>query len=117
MGKKKRKGRSGPSTQDADSVKTSQRLVAFNHELRRRILQLMVDEQSIAPRDLSRRLSAPLSNVSYHVGVLADCEAIRLVGTEPASGSVRHLYRFSIQARWARELLGLEVKGDGEGKG
>jgi DNA-binding transcriptional ArsR family regulator len=113
MGKRKHESHSRSATPNADSAKTSQLLVAFNHEMRRRILRLMADEQSIAPRDLSQRLGESLSNVSYHVRVLANCEAIKLVGTESASGSVRHFYRLSIQAGWARQLLGLDVNGGG----
>ena len=46
-------------------------LTALRHPLRRRILRRMDEEDAISPRDLSRVLQQPLSNVSYHVRVLS----------------------------------------------
>src|ERR1700742_3128765 len=48
-------------------------LTALRHPLRRRILRRMDDDEAISPRELSRLLAEPLSNVSYHVRVLVDC--------------------------------------------
>ena len=39
----------------------------------------MAREEPISPLELSQRLDKPLSNVSYHVRVLADCAAVTLV--------------------------------------
>jgi DNA-binding transcriptional ArsR family regulator len=88
-------------------------LVALRHPLRRRILRLMAREEAISPRELSDALEAPLSNVSYHVRVLADCAAATLVSTKPVRGSMQHFYSTAIEAPWAREVLGL---GEGDGK-
>ena len=94
-------------------------LAALRHPLRREILRLMESEDAISPRELSAVLEQPLSNVSYHVRVLADCEAVVLVSTVPVRGSVQHFYRTSVEAPWARQILGLgdaEVSDSGESR-
>lgn len=88
-------------------------LVALHHPLRRRILREMADGEAISPRELSTRLRQPLSNVSYHVRVLAECAVINLVGTKPARGSVQHFYRSAVEAPWARQVLGLGETDEG----
>lgn len=89
-------------------------LAALRHPLRREILRLMESEDTISPRQLSTLLEQPLSNVSYHVRVLADCEAVALVNTIPVRGSMQHFYRNAVDAPWARQILGLgEAKGTG----
>lgn len=87
-------------------------LVALRHPLRREILREMAGEKAISPREIATVLGQPLSNVSYHVRVLADCAAISLVGTKPVRGSMQHFYRAAIEAPWAREVLGLGTEGD-----
>lgn len=82
-------------------------LVALRHPLRRRILREMAGGEAISPRELSTALRQPLSNVSYHVRVLADCSAVKLVDTLPVRGSMQHFYRPAIKAPWARAVLGL----------
>lgn len=82
-------------------------LVALRHPLRRQILQRMNGEESISPRELSSALRQPLSNISYHVRVLAECDAVSLVETKPVRGSMQHFYCTSIDAPWARQVLGL----------
>ena len=65
----------------------------------------------ISPREVSGALSQPLSSVSYHVRVLADCEAITLVSTKPVRGSMQHFYRLSpkfIGLPWVASVLGLD---------
>jgi DNA-binding transcriptional ArsR family regulator len=81
-------------------------LRALRHPLRRRILREMGNGKAASPRELSNRLGEPLSKVSYHVRVLAECRAITLVGTRPARGSVRHFYRSTVEAPWALQVLG-----------
>ncbi|MFL5897763.1 MAG: helix-turn-helix domain-containing protein [Solirubrobacterales bacterium] len=88
-------------------------LTALRHPLRRRILGLMADGEPTSPRQLAAALRQPLSNVSYHVRILAERSAINLVETRPSRGSVEHLYRSSIEASWARQILGLGEKDDG----
>jgi DNA-binding transcriptional ArsR family regulator len=82
-------------------------LVALRHPLRRQILRLMLSEEPISPRQLATVLDRPLSNVSYHVRVLADCAAVTLVKTRPVKGSMQHFYRAAIEASWALEVLEL----------
>ena len=94
-------------------------LTALRHPLRRQILRSMAaaEDQPLSPRELSSLLTEPLSNVSYHVRVLVDCEAIRLVNTEPVRGSMQHFYRIAIDEPWARQVLGLSGDGkDGRGE-
>ncbi|MGV1050051.1 MAG: helix-turn-helix domain-containing protein [Solirubrobacterales bacterium] len=91
-------------------------LAALRHPLRRQILRLMASEEAISPRQLGILLEQPLSNVSYHVRVLAECEAVCLVRTIPVRGSMQHFYRTAVDAPWALEILGLDESG-GDGKG
>lgn len=82
-------------------------LIALRHPLRREILRKMAGEEPISPREIATALDQPLSNVSYHVRVLAECAAITLVSTKPVRGSMQHFYRSTIEAPWARHVLGL----------
>jgi DNA-binding transcriptional ArsR family regulator len=92
-------------------------LVALRHPLRRQILREMADGEAISPLELSNTLGQPLSNVSYHVRVLADCGAVTLIDTKPTRGSVQHFYRSAVKAPWAQQVLGLgESDGDGAGE-
>ncbi|MGC1165884.1 MAG: helix-turn-helix domain-containing protein [Solirubrobacterales bacterium] len=88
-------------------------LVALRHPVRRDILRVMADEKAISPREIASALDQPLSNVSYHVRVLADCAAVSLVSTKPVRGSMQHFYCTAIEAPWARQVLGLDAKDNG----
>jgi Helix-turn-helix domain len=91
-------------------------LVALRHPLRRRILREMDgEEKALSPRELAETLRAPLTNVAYHVRVLADCAAVVLVRTQPAHGSMQHFYSTAVEAPWARQILGLGERKDEEG--
>lgn len=87
-------------------------LIALRHPLRRQILRAMVEQDPISPRQISDELREPLSNVSYHVRVLADCGAVTLVDTTPVRGSMQHFYSPTIDEPWALAVLGLS--GDDE---
>lgn len=89
-------------------------LVALRHPLRRRILRAMSAEDALSPRELAATLRAPLSNVAYHVRVLADCAAVVLVRTQPVRGSMQHFYLPAVEAPWARQILDLGEREDGE---
>jgi DNA-binding transcriptional ArsR family regulator len=82
-------------------------LIALRHPLRRQILRAMAVQDPISPRQISNELREPLSNVSYHVRVLADCGAVTLVDTEPVRGSMQHFYSTAIDEPWALAVLGL----------
>lgn len=82
-------------------------LNALGHPLRREILRAMADGKPVSPRELSEALHQPLSNVSYHVRALVQSEAVTLVRTKPTRGSIQHFYRSTVQAPWARQVLGV----------
>lgn len=88
-------------------------LVALRHPVRRDILRAMADDEAISPRELASALQQPLSNVSYHVRVLAECAAVSLVSTKPVRGSMQHFYRLALEAPWALQVLGLDAKDPG----
>lgn len=85
-------------------------LTALRHPLRREILRTMANEKAISPREVASAIQQPLSNVSYHVRVLADCAAVSLVGTKAVRGSMQHFYCIAIEAPWARQMLGLDAE-------
>lgn len=91
-------------------------LVALRHPLRRDILRKMAGEDAISPREVAQALHEPLSNVSYHVRVLAECAAVSLVRTKPVRGSMQHFYCMAIEAPWALHVLGLDEKGGPAGE-
>jgi DNA-binding transcriptional ArsR family regulator len=94
----------------------SKLLSALRHPLRRRILREMADGKEASPNRLAGRLGEPLTNVSYHVRVLAACGAVALVRTEPARGSVQHFYRRTVDAPWVHQLLELEESASDPGE-
>ncbi len=65
---------------------------ALGHPLRQRVLHAL-NEGVASPSELSKQLGEPLGNVSYHVKILAECDAIELVKTAPVRGAVEHFYR------------------------
>lgn len=83
-------------------------LTALNNPLRRRILRRMRDEEMISPQQLATEFDLAVSNVAYHVRVLAKCEAITLVKVKPVRGAVKHFYRSTVEAPWARQVIDLE---------
>lgn len=91
-------------------------LVALRHPLRRDILRQLAGAEALSPREMAEILRKPLSNVSYHVRVLAECAAVVLVKTKPVRGSMQHFYRNAVEAPWARQILGLP-DGGGESAG
>lgn len=75
------------------SVGIEPRLIkALGHPLRQRILHSL-GEGVASPSELSKKLGEPLGNVSYHVKILTECDAIELVRTAPVRGAVEHFYR------------------------
>jgi DNA-binding transcriptional ArsR family regulator len=87
-------------------------LVALRHPLRREILRTMIQKDPISPRQISDVLKEPLSNVSYHVRVLAECQAVALVDMTPVRGSMQHFYSPTIDEPWALAVLGLSENGE-----
>jgi DNA-binding transcriptional ArsR family regulator len=95
-----------------DNTDDNELLIALRHPLRRQILRAMAEQDPISPRQISDDLRQPLSNVSYHVRVLADCGAVALVDTEPVRGSMQHFYSPTIDEPWALAVLGLSENGE-----
>lgn len=85
-------------------------LAALRHRLRRDILRVMEDRKPISPRELADRLDESLSNVSYHVRVLAECGVIEEVATKQVRGARQHFYRCTLRAKWALTVLRAEEK-------
>src|SRR4029077_6618068 len=92
---------------EGDQIDDDELLIALRHPLRRQILRTMAEQDSISPRQISDELRQPLSNVSYHVRVLAGCGAVTLVDTAPVRGSMQHFYSTAIEEPWALAVLGL----------
>jgi predicted transcriptional regulator len=87
-------------------------LDALRHPLRRSLLQRCVkSEEMLSPKELARLEKHSLSNVSYHVRVLADHGALEIASEAPAGGSVAHFYKATPLVRetpWVLKTLGLE---------
>ena len=98
-----------------DGSDTNDLLLALRHPLRRRILQLLGGNDARSPRELAEILDQPLSNLSYHVRVLADCGAVQLVRTKQVRGSTQHFYRSSIKSEWAQAVLKSKDRQGGRG--
>ncbi|MGA8745493.1 MAG: winged helix-turn-helix domain-containing protein [Solirubrobacterales bacterium] len=78
--------------------KLDQRLIkALAHPLRADILSIL-NERVASPNELAKTLGEGLSQVSYHVKVLHECDCIELVKTEPRRGAVEHYYRATARA-------------------
>lgn len=90
----------------AGGDKANDLFTALAHPLRRQILRKMLGGRGeTSPRELAERLDQPLSALSYHVRVLAECGAIKLMRTKQIRGSTQHFYRPVVRARWARTAL------------
>jgi DNA-binding transcriptional ArsR family regulator len=91
--------------------KANDLFTAISHPLRRRILRRMLETGGeTSPRQLATDLDVPLSALSYHVRVLAECEAVELVRTKQIRGSTQHFYRAVVKAEWARSALAAAEK-------
>lgn len=91
-------------------------LIALRHPLRRTILSVLAGDEPRSPRELAERLDQPLSNLSYHVRVLVDCGALKLVRTQQVRGSTQHFYRSAVRAEWARSVLDKTKRPRGSGR-
>lgn len=105
--------------EQGDGDATEAILVGVRHRLRREILKQLGVGRSASrssPRELSEAIREPLSNISYHVRVLADCELIELVDTRHVRGSLQHFYEATERANHpvARASLGLREPQPGD---
>jgi len=65
---------------------------ALAHPLRFRILEQLAAGPA-SPSAIAEALGEPLGNVSYHVKILLQYEAIELVETRPVRGALEHFYK------------------------
>ena len=87
-------------------------LSLLQRPLRKRLLRFYVEaEGTLSPKELTLFANDPkISNVGYHVRVLAEKGAVELVGTQPRRGSVEHFYVATDlvhEVPWARAALGV----------
>jgi DNA-binding transcriptional ArsR family regulator len=91
---------SGSGTVDERIVKS------LGHPLRQRILHVL-SEEIASPSHIAQQLGEPLGNVSYHVKILLENDAIELVDMRPVRGAIEHFYRgtmrpFLDDTHWAQ---------------
>lgn len=94
-------------------------LSLLQHPLRRELLKLYVEAGEVrSPKELTLPTNGDISNVGYHVRVLAEKGAIELITVEPRRGSIEHFYKATSlidEVPWARAALGLPpLNGDEE---
>lgn len=86
-------------------------LSILQHPLRRELLKLYVEaEEMRSPKELTLPTNGHLSNVGYHVRVLAEKGAVELVAEEARRGSVEHFYEPTAlvdEVPWGRAALRL----------
>jgi DNA-binding transcriptional ArsR family regulator len=73
--------------------KQARLITALDHELRRTILRAFDDSaEPLSPARIARQLRRPLSNASYHIGVLSQLGAVTEVSRGEARGARQHFY-------------------------
>lgn len=86
-------------------------LFCLQHSLRRELLKLCVEAGEMrSPKELTLPTNGHISNVGYHVRVLAEQVAVELVAEEPRRSSVEHFYEATSlvdEVPWGRAALGL----------
>ncbi len=91
-----------------NSTNENELLAALSNPTRRQILRRMRDSEMVSPRQLAQEFDLPLSNMAYHVRVLAGCGAITLARVKPVRGAIMHFYRSSLKQPWAQQIIDLE---------
>jgi DNA-binding transcriptional ArsR family regulator len=76
-------------TGDTDQTRL---MKALSHPLRWRILETL-GEGPASPAMIATELGEPLGNVSYHVKILLQHDAVELVETRAVRGALEHVYR------------------------
>jgi len=93
-------------------------LSLLQHPLRRELLKLYVEAGEVrSPKELTLPTNRHISNVGYHVRVLAEKGAIELIAVEPRRGSIEHFYKATSlidEVPWGRAALGLPPLNGGE---
>ena len=90
-------------------------LYVMRHPLRKRLLRLYIEEKGmLSPKELADFTKKHLSNVGYHVRVLAEQGAVEIVAEQQRRGSVEHFYEATglvDEVPWGRAALGITVDG------
>jgi DNA-binding transcriptional ArsR family regulator len=89
-------------------------LSLLQHPLRKRLLRFYVEaEGTLSPKELALLADDPkISNVGYHVRVLAKKGAVKLVETQPRRGAVEHFYEATslvAEVPWGPAALGVSL--------
>lgn len=70
--------------------------VRTTHELRERIVKTLAENpEPMSPMEVSKKLKANISKVSYHFKTLAKAGVLTLEREEPRRGAVEHFYALS----------------------
>lgn len=69
----------------------------LTHPLRYKCL-ILLTEKVASPAELARDLGVDVSDLSYHIRVLRECNAIELVDSIPGPTAVQHFYRAAYRA-------------------
>jgi DNA-binding transcriptional ArsR family regulator len=91
-------------------IQDPQMVKALAHPLRVRALAILRARRA-SPSEIAEELGMPLTNVSYHIRVLADNGLIRLVSRTPKRGVIEHHYE--VVDRLALTGLTLVLDDDG----
>lgn len=86
---------------------------ACDHRLRRRILRLLEQPSPLSPTAMARLLEEPVGRVGYHLKLLEQLGAAKLVRERPVRGVVEHFYASLIgEDELARAMLDATEKED-----
>lgn len=86
-----------PASQRFDGAAPAELLHLLDHPVRRQILRFLDgDGCPRSPRELAELIEASLSNVSYHVWVLEDREAVRPIGVQPVEGTKERFFASAV---------------------
>jgi DNA-binding transcriptional ArsR family regulator len=88
---------------------------ALNHPIRREILRVLNSGEEGSPAELTKLIAAPLTYLSYHVGVLAKLAVLRRTHIEKVRGAEKSTYRSMVaNNELVASILG-GTAGDDEG--
>lgn len=77
---------------DITDIQDPRLVKALAHPLRVRILAIL-ENRTASPSEIAEELGLRLTNVSYHVRILAEYKLIKLVRRTPRRGAVEHHYK------------------------
>jgi DNA-binding transcriptional ArsR family regulator len=78
---------------DIDRDRAARLGKAMGHPLRARVLALVHESGPLSRASIANDYGlGDFGNISYHVGVLEELEAVELAGTRPTDGSSEYLY-------------------------